>query len=225
MFTARQARASDVVRIRDLFVGVYGEGYPFKGFYDTDWITRLIYDDGTRIFVGELDGEVLMTASVNLSVGGMEDMMGEGGRLVAAPDERVRGRDYALTLCRELYLATADRLTVAEAAGGRVLSCAPVVRRLLLALCAVVLMQETNLGSLLVGAACFESCPDDTTPGHCPPTCATCGCGSHLSPVTPRPVRVASPASSECRPTCVASLPPADSHLPDILHVPKSLLA
>ena len=101
----------------------------------------------------------------------------------------------------------------------------PVLRRLLLALCAVVLMQETALGSLFVGAECFESCPDDTTPGHCPPTCATCGCGSHLNPVTPRPVRVASPASSECRPSCEAALPPADSHVADILHVPKALLA
>lgn len=110
MFTARRARASDVGRMRDLFVTVYGQGYPFKGFYDTDWLTKLVYDEGTIVFVGELDGEVVMTASLNLSVGGMEDMVGEGGRLVAAPDERVRGKDYALRLCRELYAETADRV-------------------------------------------------------------------------------------------------------------------
>ena len=105
------------------------------------------------------------------------------------------------------------------------LAFAAVLRRALFLVFAIFLIQETDLGSLLLGAECYESCATDTSPGHCPPTCATCGCGSHLSPVTPRPVRVASPASSECRPTCVASLPPADSHLPDILHVPKSLRA
>lgn len=101
----------------------------------------------------------------------------------------------------------------------------PVLRRLLLALCAVVLMQETDLGSLLVGAECFESCPDDTTPGHCPPTCATCGCGGSVSSVAPAPARIASPAAREWRPAGEAALPPADSHLPKILHVPKPLLA
>ena len=110
MFTTRRARSSDVGRMRDLFVQVYGQGYPFKGFYDTEWLTKLVHDDGTIVYVGELDGEVVMTVSVNLSVGGMEDMVGEGGRLVAAPDARVRGQDFALRLCRELYAETADRV-------------------------------------------------------------------------------------------------------------------
>lgn len=105
------------------------------------------------------------------------------------------------------------------------LPCAPVFRRLLLAICAVVLIQETDLGSLFLGAECFESCPDDTTQGHCPPTCVTCSCGSSVSSVAPTPVRIASPASRPSRPGFEAALPPADSHLPEILHVPKTLLA
>ncbi len=110
MFTVRRARVGDAGRIRDLFVASYGEGYPFKDFYDTDWITRLVLDEGTIVMVGEVDGEVAITATVNLSVGAMEDMVGEGGRLVAAPDERVRGRDYALELSRQLFAGTTDRV-------------------------------------------------------------------------------------------------------------------
>lgn len=109
MLTTRRARVADVERIRDLFVAAYGEGYPFKGFYDTEWITKLVFDEGTVVFVGEIDGEVAMTATVNLSVGAMEDMVGEGGRLVAAPGAEFRGRDYALQLCHDLYAETADR--------------------------------------------------------------------------------------------------------------------
>lgn len=110
MFTARRARVSDVERIRDLFVEAYGQGYPFKGFYDTEWITRLVYDEGTIVYVGEIDGRVLITATVNLSVGAMEDMVGEGGRLVAAPGSRTRTHDYTTDLCRALYAETEDRV-------------------------------------------------------------------------------------------------------------------
>ena len=110
MFTVRRARVGDAGRIRDLFVASYGEGYPFKDFYDTDWITRLVLDEGTIVMVGEVDGEVAITATVNLSVGAMEDMVGEGGRLVAAPDERVRGRNFALELSRQLFAGTTDRV-------------------------------------------------------------------------------------------------------------------
>ena len=110
MFTARRARASDVERIRDLFVEAYGQGYPFKGFYDTDWITGLVYDEGTIVYVGEIDGRIAITATVNLSVGAMEDMVGEGGRLVAAPGSRTRTQDYTTELCRALYAETEDRV-------------------------------------------------------------------------------------------------------------------
>lgn len=105
------------------------------------------------------------------------------------------------------------------------LSSPAVLRRLLLVLCSVVLLQETNLGSLLIGAECFETCPEDTSPGHCTPICATCACGTHASPLSPRPVKVAAPVSRVSRPFCEAVVPPADCAVEDILHVPKALSA
>jgi hypothetical protein len=99
-----------------------------------------------------------------------------------------------------------------------------VLRRLLVALCAVVLMQETSLGSLIVGAACIEKCADDVRPGHCSPICATCACGTHANPVAPRITRLAAPASSEPGDLADVASAAGDLHLPDILHVPKRLV-
>lgn len=110
MFEIRQARDTDVEPIRDLFIAVYGKDYPFAQFYDTQWLKRLVFDEATMIFVGELEGRVALTCSVNLSVGGMEDMVGEMGRLVALPDERVRGQGYALDLVTALQEQTAERV-------------------------------------------------------------------------------------------------------------------
>ena len=105
------------------------------------------------------------------------------------------------------------------------LSSAPVLRRLLFLVFAVFLIQETNLGSLFLGAECVETCPDDTSPGHCPPTCATCACGTHVNPVAPEMPALASPAPRLCRSSFEASVPSASRHVGDILHVPKPALA
>lgn len=105
------------------------------------------------------------------------------------------------------------------------LSSAPVLRRLLFLVFAVFLIQETNLGSLYLGAECVETCPDDTSPGHCPPTCATCSCGTHINPVAPEMPALASPALRLCRSSFEASVPSAFRHVGDILHVPKPALA
>lgn len=86
-------------------------------------------------------------------------------------------------------------------------------------------MQETNLGSLIVGAECFEKCADDLIPGHCSPSCVTCTCGAHSSPVSPRVTRLAAPAASKSVDFAVADMATGDLHLPDILHVPKRLVA
>lgn len=86
-------------------------------------------------------------------------------------------------------------------------------------------MQETNLGSLIVGAECFEKCADDIAPGHCSPSCATCTCGSHAIPVSPRVTRLPAPAGSKSQGFAGASFATGDLHLPDILHVPKRLVA
>lgn len=105
------------------------------------------------------------------------------------------------------------------------LPCAVVLRRLLVTLCAVVLIQETNLGSLIVGAECLEKCADDVSPGHCSPICATCACGTHANPVAPRITRLAAPASSERPDFAEVTSAAGDLHLPDILHVPKRFVA
>lgn len=102
---------------------------------------------------------------------------------------------------------------------------AVVLRRALVLLCAVVLIQESNLGSLAVGADCLEKCADDIAPGHCSPICATCACGTHASPIASRVTRLPVPALLESRKFAEAALSPGDLHLPDILHVPKRLVA
>jgi hypothetical protein len=87
------------------------------------------------------------------------------------------------------------------------------------------LIQETNLGSLFLGAECLETCPDDTTPGRCSPICTACSCGTHANPVAPRMTRLSAPASLDGHQLADAAVLPGDTHLSDILHVPKRLVA
>lgn len=105
------------------------------------------------------------------------------------------------------------------------LAFAAVLRRALFLVFAIFLIQETDLGSLLLGAECYESCATDTSPGHCPPTCATCSCTTHANPVPPSAVRLSSPEAREVRETLRATASPSDAHAGDIRHVPKPLLA
>ena len=100
-----------------------------------------------------------------------------------------------------------------------------VLQRVLVLFCLAVLIQETNLGSLAFGAECVETCPDDTSPGHCPPICATCSCGTHANPVAPQATRLPVPAPLDGPELADAAVSPSDIHLPEILHVPKLLLA
>ena len=100
-----------------------------------------------------------------------------------------------------------------------------VLRRVLVLLCAAVLIQESNLGSLVVGAACVEKCADDISPGHCSPICVTCACGTHANPVSPRGTRLPAPAASKSHDFAGAAPATGDLHLPDILHVPNRFVA
>ena len=99
------------------------------------------------------------------------------------------------------------------------------LRRVLALLCVAVLIQESNLGSLFVGAACMEKCANDTAPGHCSPICASCACGTHANPVSPRVTRLSAPAASKSHDLVEAALATGDLYLPDILHVPKRFIA
>lgn len=87
----REAKDSDVERIRDLFVSIYGEDYPFPGFYDTHWLKKSVYNDDTLFLVAENNNEIVATGSIMLDVGGMNDLIGELGRLVASPSKQARG--------------------------------------------------------------------------------------------------------------------------------------
>jgi hypothetical protein len=89
----------------------------------------------------------------------------------------------------------------------------------------MVLSQESNLGSLFLGAECIETCPDDTAPGHCSPICATCSCGTHANPETPQVTRLPAPATFDGPKLADAAVSQGDSYLPEILHVPKRLVA
>ena len=100
-----------------------------------------------------------------------------------------------------------------------------VLRRVLVLLCAVVLVQETNLGSLIFGAECFETCPNDISPRHCSPTCAACSCGTHTRPAAAKTSRLAVPTASKSHNFVDAVLVVGDLHLSEILHVPKRFVA
>ncbi|MFH0911243.1 MAG: GNAT family N-acetyltransferase [Planctomycetota bacterium] len=91
MTTVREAREGDVAEVRDLFVRAYGEEYPFQDFYDTDWLKRAVFDDETLFLVAENDGRITATGSVLLATESMGDLVGEIGRLVAAPSKRAQG--------------------------------------------------------------------------------------------------------------------------------------
>ncbi|MFC2100642.1 cyclic nucleotide-binding domain-containing protein [Bacteroidota bacterium] len=106
----REARDTDVEQIRDLFVEVYGKDYPFADFYNTEWLKKLVYDDHTLFLVMELDGKIAITCSMNMSVGSMDDMIGEAGRFVASTSEKVRGKGLAFELAAKREELAKDRV-------------------------------------------------------------------------------------------------------------------
>lgn len=91
MALIRDASEADVDAIRDLFVRVYGEDYPFPGFYDTHWLKKSVFDDDTVFLVAEVEGCIVATGSVMLDAGDYDDLIGELGRLVAESTKRARG--------------------------------------------------------------------------------------------------------------------------------------
>lgn len=92
----RRALEQDVGAVRDLFVAAYGDDYPFRQFYDTGWLKRAVFDDDTLFLVAEEGGRIAGTASVRLAAGGLDDLIGELGRLVVHPE--LRGRDLGTRL-------------------------------------------------------------------------------------------------------------------------------
>jgi hypothetical protein len=108
----------------------------------------------------------------------------------------------------------------AEPSGSRVLSSPPVVRFVVVALLSFFLAQESSLGSLLAGAACPETCPDDAPGGRCSPVCVACSCGTRLNPFPPRVARLEAPAPRDAFELATPAAPPAEGHPAEIAHVP-----
>ena len=96
----RHVTESDLPAVRDLFYRSYGEDYPYKEFYDDEWLKRSIYQDSYLFLLAEVNNEVLGTASVYFEVGAYSDLCGEFGRLAVDPNGRGQGVGSALMEAR-----------------------------------------------------------------------------------------------------------------------------
>jgi hypothetical protein len=101
----------------------------------------------------------------------------------------------------------------------------PRVARILLAVfCVTVVAQQTNLGSLIFGDECPESCPDDVAPNRCPVGCTACSCVGNGTAVS-----LALPLTATVRPAVTQvesdeTKTPPDPQPDSIFHVPRPLL-
>ena len=87
----RQFTERDIPAVRSLYYDVYGQSYPYKAFYDDEWLKRSIYQDSYLSLVAEVEGRIAGTASVYFEVGAFADLCGEFGRLAVHPDFRNLG--------------------------------------------------------------------------------------------------------------------------------------
>lgn len=92
----REAVEEDVDGIREIFLAVYGNDYPYECFRDTGWLKRSVFTDDILMLVAEQDGQLLGTSSVVFDIGAHSDLVGEFGRLAVHPDARGRGVGGAL---------------------------------------------------------------------------------------------------------------------------------
>ncbi|MCA9979088.1 MAG: GNAT family N-acetyltransferase, partial [Anaerolineales bacterium] len=96
----RNVTEADLAAVRNLFYRCYGEDYPFKEFYNDEWLKRSIYQDSYLFLLAERDGRVVGTASVYFEVGAYSDLCGEFGRLAGDPDCRGQRVGEALMQAR-----------------------------------------------------------------------------------------------------------------------------
>ncbi len=96
----RTVAEADLPAVRDLFYRCYGEDYPYKEFYNDEWLKRSIYQDSYLFLLAEKDNQVVGTASVYFEVGAYADLCGEFGRLAVDPEERGKGVGTALMEAR-----------------------------------------------------------------------------------------------------------------------------
>ena len=96
----RPVAEADLPAIRELFYRSYGENYPYKAFYDDEWLKRSIYQDSYLFLLAERHNIIVGTASVYFEVGAYADLCGEFGRLAVHPDFRGQGVGTALMEAR-----------------------------------------------------------------------------------------------------------------------------
>lgn len=113
----RKAREEDVPQVREIFLSVYGEGYPYQEFYSEQWLKRSVFSDDILMLVAEdaESGKILGTASVVFDIGAHSDLVGEFGRLAVHPD--ARDMRIGTLLMEKRIEAIEDRLHVAVIAG------------------------------------------------------------------------------------------------------------
>jgi ribosomal protein S18 acetylase RimI-like enzyme len=95
-FNIRVASDADVDAAKKLFIGAYGEDYPFKQFYDTSWLKKAVFDEDTLFLVARDGADIIGTVSTMLTAGNLSDLIGEFGRLVVDPE--VKGRNLGTKL-------------------------------------------------------------------------------------------------------------------------------
>jgi len=94
------------------------------------------------------------------------------------------------------------------------------LRRLLVVLACLLLAQASGLGSLVAGVGCAETCPDDVTPGRCPPVCASCACTGHAFADLPRPASATAAGPAGEQPLFEARVASPERPVSDVFHVP-----
>lgn len=100
LVNVREVSEADLPAIRNLFYRCYGKDYPYKEFYNDEWLKRSIYHDSYLFLLAEVDSQVVGTASVYFEVGAYADLCGEFGRLAVDPDTRGEGVGSALMSAR-----------------------------------------------------------------------------------------------------------------------------
>jgi predicted N-acetyltransferase YhbS len=113
----RIAREADVPQIREVYEEVYGRDYPYRVFYDEEWLKRSVFNDGILMLVAEETGSggILGTASVIFDVGAYSDLVGEFGRLAVRPSAQKRGIGRMLMQKRIELIQDRLHLAVMEA--------------------------------------------------------------------------------------------------------------
>ncbi len=113
MVLIRTVEDRDVEAVIALYRAVYGDAFPFKEFYDAQWIKKGVYDDDIRWVVAEHEGRLVGSVAVMLDASDADDAVGEVGRLVVHPE--ARGLDVGTKLVDGLLERMADGVECAFA--------------------------------------------------------------------------------------------------------------